>query len=249
MIVRLSFYPIFLREMLLFKRKLLKLGYIFSAMVIPIIYLLAFGFGLGRDISIHGSDYLTFLIPGLVAMSSMNNSYTWVASTLNLNRIYFKTFQIYVQAPIKASSIMIGEVLAGMSKGLFASLLIIIVGYLSSTAFKITPLFLAVLLINCFLFSSLGVIAGMITKSHEDTATYSNFFIIPMAFFSGTFFPIDKLPFFVKVVIYLFPLTHTNIAIRKMHIDFEGVLSIIILLVYAAAFFYYGSRLIQRYSE
>jgi len=115
-----EWYPIYLKEMLLFKRKLFKLGYLFSAMVVPVIYLVAFGFGLGRSVQTGRGTYLDFLIPGLVAMSSMNNSYAWVASSLNLNRLYFKTFQVLVQAPISPFSIMIGEVLAGITKGLFA---------------------------------------------------------------------------------------------------------------------------------
>ncbi|HCX89039.1 MAG TPA: ABC transporter [Deltaproteobacteria bacterium] len=235
--------------MLLFRRKLLRLGYLFSSMVVPIIYLLAFGLGLGRSVRIQGADYLTFLIPGLIAMSSMNNSYTWVSTALNLNRLYFKTFQIFVQAPISPSSILIGEVLSGMVKGLFASVLIILVGFLVSTKFFITPLFLIALFINCFLFSSLGVIIGMLAKSHEDTATYSNFFITPMAFFSGTFFPVDKIPQFIKPIIYLMPLTHTNIVIRKAALDTEGLISFAVLIIYSIAFFVYGSRLIKRYSE
>ncbi|MEW6161698.1 MAG: ABC transporter permease [Nitrospirota bacterium] len=242
-------YPIFLREMLLFRRKLLRLGYLFSAMVVPIIYLIAFGLGLGRSVRIQGTDYLTFLIPGLVAMSSMNNSYTWVASALNLNRLYFKTFQVFVQAPISPSSIMIGEVLAGMVKGLFASLLIIIVGFLTSPGFSITPIFMITLLLNCFLFANLGVITGMLAKSHEDTATYSNFFIMPMAFFSGTFFPVDKIPAFIKSIIYILPLTHTNIVIRKAYLDAEGLISLLTLIAYTGVFFVYGSRLIKKYSE
>jgi Nod factor-specific ABC transporter NodJ protein len=235
--------------MLLFRRKFLRLGYLFSAMAVPIIYLIAFGLGLGRNVRMQGTDYLTFLIPGLIAMSSMNNSYTWVASALNLNRLYFKTFQIFIQAPISPSSIMIGEVLAGMVKGLFASVLIIIVGFLTSDGFFITPLVVVVLLINCFLFANLGVITGMLAKSHEDTATYSNFFIMPMAFFSGTFFPVDKIPNFIKPVIYLMPLTHTNIVIRKAALDAEGLISLLITVLYAAVFFICGSRLIQKYSE
>jgi len=235
--------------MLLFRRKLLRLGYLFSSMVVPIIYLLAFGLGLGRSVRIQGADYLTFLIPGLIAMSSMNNSYTWVSTALNLNRLYFKTFQIFVQAPISPSSILIGEVLSGMVKGLFASVLIILVGFLVSTKFFITPLFLIALFINCFLFSSLGVIIGMLAKSHEDTATYSNFFITPMAFFSGTFFPVDKIPQFIKPIIYLMPLTHTNIVIRKAALDTEGLISFAVLIIYSIAFFVYGSRLIKNYTE
>ncbi|HSR11463.1 MAG TPA: ABC transporter permease [Thermodesulfobacteriota bacterium] len=247
--MNLEWYPIFLREMLLFRRRLVRLGYIFSAMVVPIIYLIAFGLGLGNRVQMGGQDYLTFLIPGLVAMSSMNNSYTWVASNINMNRIYFKTFQIFVQAPIRSSSIMVGEVLAGMVKGLFASVLIIIVGLLSSRHFFITDLFVVTLLLNCFLFSSLGVIAGMLAKSHEDTATYSNFFIMPMAFFSGTFFPVDHMPAVVRWIIYILPLSHANIAIRKAALDPEAIRSLCVLIAYAAAFFAYGSSLIRKYNE
>ncbi len=244
-----GWYPIFYRELLLFRRKFLRLGYLFSAMVAPIIYLIAFGFGLGESVRMDSGGYLDFLLPGLVAMSSMNNSYTWVSSSLNLNRIYFKTFQVFVQSPISPSSIMIGEVLAGMFKGLFASVLIIIVGLLVSDGFFLTPVFFITLMLNCFLFANLGVIVGMRTTSHEDTATYSNFFIMPMAFFSGTFFPVDKMPVLIKSLIYILPLTHTNILIRKQSIDEEGLISLLILSVYAAAFFIYGSRLIKRYSE
>jgi Nod factor-specific ABC transporter NodJ protein len=241
--------PLFLREMILFRRRLFRLGYIFSTMATPIIYLIAFGLGLGNSVRIAGTDYLSFLIPGLAAMSSMHNSYTWLASSLNLNRLYFKTFQIFVQAPIRPVEIMIGEVLAGVVKGLFASALIVIVGLAASPGFSLTPLFLLVLPLNCLLFANLGVITGMISKTHEDTAAYSNFFIMPMAFFSGTFFPLDRIPGFLKWLIWIMPLTHTNIIIRKTSLDGEGMLSLLILIVYTAAFFSYGSRLIRRYSE
>jgi len=245
----LEWYPVYLREMLLFKRKLFKLGYLFSAMVVPVIYLVAFGLGLGRSVQTGGGTYLDFLIPGLVAMSSMNNSYSWVASALNLNRLYFKTFQIFVQAPISPFAIMIGEVLAGMTKGLFASVLIMLVGFAVSVHFRITAIFVTTLLLNCFLFACLGIVTGMLTRSHEDTSTYSNFFILPMAFFSGTFFPVDRVPLFIKWIIYIMPLTHTNILIRSARIDGQTAASLAVLLVYAAGFFAYGSHLIRRYSE
>ncbi|GAQ95592.1 ABC-2 type transporter, NodJ family [Thermodesulfovibrio aggregans] len=245
-----GWYPIFLKEMLQFKRKLLRLGYIFSAMMAPIIYLVTFGLGLGRTVRLsEGTDYLTFLLPGLVAMSSMNNSYSWVASSLNLSRLYFKTFQVYIQSPIKPFSIMIGEVLAGMVKGLFASLLILIVGFVVPSKFSINLIFVITLLLNCFMFASLGVITGMITKSHEDTATYSNFFIMPMAFFSGTFFSVDRIPMIFKPIIYVMPLTHTNIVIRKNCLDTEGIVSLLVIIFYCLFFFLVGSNLMKKYSE
>lgn len=105
------------------------------------------------------------------------------------------------------------------------------------------------LLLNCFLFANLGVIIGMRAKSHEDTSTYSNFLIMPMAFFSGTFFPVDKIPLVLKAVVYIMPLTHTNIAIRKPVPDVESCISFGLLLIYSLVFFIYGSRLIREYNE
>jgi ABC-2 type transport system permease protein len=245
----MNWYPIFLREMLLFKKKLFRLGYIFTSMTVPLLYLLAFGLGLGRSVQLSGGSYLNFLLPGLVAMSSMNNSYNWVASGLNLSRLYFKTFQVLVQAPITPTSIMTGYVLAGMVRGLFASLMIIIVGLLLGSGFSLSSLFILTLLLNCFLFSNFGVVVGMITKTHEDTSTYANFFILPMIFFSGTFFPLDRLPLILKLPVFCLPLTHTNILIRKTVLDGEGLIALAVLCAYAALFFFLGSHKIKTYSE
>jgi ABC-2 type transport system permease protein len=245
----MNWYPIFLREMLQFKKKLFRLGYIFTSMMVPLLYLLAFGLGLGRNVQISGGTYFNYLLPGLVAMSSMNNSYNWVASGLNLSRLYFKTFQVLVQAPIAPTSIMTGYVLAGMVRGLFASLMIILVGLLTGSGFSLSFIFVLTLLLNCFLFSNLGVVVGMITKSHEDTSTYANFFILPMVFFSGTFFPIERMPSLLKGIILCLPLTHTNILIRKVALDGQGWMALLVMTSYAVLFFLLGSGMIKKYSE
>ncbi|MGL4370037.1 MAG: ABC transporter permease, partial [Spirochaetota bacterium] len=162
--IQYGWYAVFLRQMLLFRKKILKMGYVFSAMMMPVVYLVAFGFGLRGSVQIHGIDYLSFLVPGLAAMSSMNNSYNWTASSLTMNRLYFKNFQIFIQAPISPASILAGEIMAGMVKGLFASLFIIAIGLVFAADFHISWPFLTALMINTFLFASLGVLIGMIAK-------------------------------------------------------------------------------------
>jgi ABC-type multidrug transport system permease subunit len=72
---------------------------------------------------------------------------------------------------------------------------------------------------------------------------------MPMAFFSGTFFPVDHMPAVIKWIIYLLPLTHANIVIRQEVLNQEGILSLLILVGYAAVFFIYGSTLIKKYNE
>ena len=85
----------------------------------------------------------------------------------------------------------------------------------------------------------------MLAKTHEDTSTYSNFFITPMAFFSGTFFPLDKMPDLLRYLIYCMPLTHTNILIRKASLDTQALVSLGVIVVLALVFFIWGSRLIR----
>lgn len=218
-------------------------------MIIPIIYLVVFGLGLGKNVRLSSQDYLSFLIPDLVAMSSMTNSYNWIANSVNLGRLYFKTFQVLLLSPVPFFHIVLGEVFSGIVKGLFAAGLIIIVGFLTLHCNFITfPLMIA-LFINCFLFSSLGFTVGMISKGHEETATYSNFFILPMAFFCGMFFPIDRIPSILKPIIYILPLTHTNILIRKEIFDVEALTSLFVLLFYSALCFIWGMKLMKNYSE
>jgi ABC-type polysaccharide/polyol phosphate export permease len=72
---------------------------------------------------------------------------------------------------------------------------------------------------------------------------------MPMAFFSGTFFPVDTMPWPLRWLINVLPLTHTNILIRKQVFDTDGLISLAVLVSYAACFFVAGSRLIKNYSE
>ncbi len=245
-----DWYPVFFREMLLFKRRFFRLGYFLSAMMVPLIYLIVFGLGLGRDIRISSSySYLGFLIPGLVAMSSMVNSYSWIANSVNLGRLHFKTFQVLLQAPIPLFCVVLGEVLSAMVKGLFAGFLVLLAGLLVPSGISLKAPFWIAFVMNCFLFASLGFVVGMLSKGHEETATYSNFLILPMAFFCGTFFPLERIPGFLRPFVYLMPLTHTNLLIRRTAFDKMALLSWVVLGGYCLLFFSLALKLTKDYDE
>lgn len=245
----MKWYPIFYREMLLFRKKLGKFGYVFSSVLFPMLYLLAFGLGLGRRVDIGGGDYIEFLLPGIIAMTSMLNSYNLVSNSLSMGRLYFKNFQVIVQSPVPYFSIMTGIVLSGMVRGLVAAIVIILAGFFIFNIFSLTKILLLGLLLNVTLFSCMGVVVGMIVKDTEDNAIYTNFVIMPMAFFSGTFFPIDNLPTAMKTIIMFLPLSYTNILMRSNEFDSQAILSIIILLAFCVVLFLYGARRIRNYSE
>jgi ABC-type polysaccharide/polyol phosphate export permease len=172
-----------------------------------------------------------------------------VATTLNLDRLYFKTFQTAMLAPITPLDIVVGEVLAGATKGSFAALLLVIPGALLPGGLHVTPLFVGALLLTCVAFAALGVIVGMLAKTHEDTATYNNFFITPMAFFGGTFFPVESLPGVLRPVMHLIPLTHATRLLRATRLDAAAAGSALVLALFAGGLFLAGVRMVSRYDE
>lgn len=245
----MNWYPIFLREILIFERRLLRLGYVVSTLLMPLLYLLTFGLGLGRQISISGGSYLNFLLPGLMAMSSMINSYAWVANGLAVGRLYFRTFQVYIQAPVSPAAIVWGLVASGIVRGLFSSLILLVLGFLIGSGLKLNLLFLLSLILNCLLFAALGVVVGLRAKTHEDPFNFSNFFIMPMAFFSGTFFPIKQMPWVLQVLISCLPLTHTNYLLRSAIWDLKTLAALGVLLVYSAVSLVLAILQVRHYSE
>ena len=243
----MNFYPILLREIIILKRRFFRFGYLFSSMIMPLLYLIVFGLGLGKKINIEQGSYFMFIVPGICAMSSTMNSYMWLATSICVNRLHFKIIDEYLVSPITAMDIMLGEIFSGAIRGFFASSIIFIFGAFFGAGFPQNPLFYLILLLNCLIFACFGVIAGFSAKAHEDIIAFSNFFIMPMTFFCGTFFPTNKLPHFIKIILYFLPLTHTNNCLRA---SFSGqkieITSFIIILFFLMLFFNWGIFTIKK---
>ncbi len=245
----MSFYPVFLRELIVFKRRLFRKSYFISTLFTPVLYLLTFGLAFGKRIKMEGVSYLEFLIPGLISFASANESFKWNAMSVSLGRIYYKTFEEYLVSPVSFSSIMIGYCLSGCIKGLFSSFMIMLVAIFFGYPPPADPLFYVVLLLNCILFSSLGTVAGILAKSYNDIFVFSNFFIAPMTFLCGTFFSVKRFPDWIKTIIFYLPLTQTSLALRASFLKKEFPLySIPILFAFTVFFYFLGLFLLRRKS-
>lgn len=202
---------IYYREMLILRRRLSRLISAWS--VSPLLYLIAFGYAMGKGITIQGHTYIEFLIPGLAAMASMTQAFA-ISSEINIARFYWHIFEEFQAAPISNAAYVLGEVLAGMTRALLAGGVILILGALFGVVLSYNGFFWLAFLLNSFVFSSLAVGLAMLVKSHADQAMMTSFIITPMAFLGGTFFPIEHLPTWAQKVLILLPLTHTAHAIR-----------------------------------
>jgi lipooligosaccharide transport system permease protein len=185
----------------------------------PILYLLAFGFGLGGFIpSIQGQSYIGFIAPALVAISVMNGSF-FECTFASFVRMYFqKTFDGIVATPVSVEEVVAGELLWGATRATFNTTIVLAVvaafGLISS------PLFLLVIPLAFFgglMFASMAMCFTSVAPNIDFFNFPSFLFLTPMFFLCGTFFPLTSLPLAAQgVAMAVLPLTHVVNVIRGL---------------------------------
>jgi len=199
------------RELRVFGKKAGK--QILASSLSPLLFLIAFGWGFGREVSVAGLPYISFLIPGLITMSSLNQSYG-ISQELNINRFYFHVFDEFLIAPVSQVEIVLGEALYGILKAMSGTILIFGYAFLFGVHLLFSPVFFVAYLLHTFLFATLGITMAMIVKDHGSQASVNTFVITPMIFLCGTFFPVDQLPELFRYLIHILPLTYSTKVIR-----------------------------------
>jgi ABC-type multidrug transport system permease subunit len=192
-----------------------------AGLVSPLIYIVGFGLGLGSALDATmkpaaGDNYLQFILPGMIALSSMTISFGGTTFSICGDRLFTKTFEETLLVPVHPLALYLGRMLAGIVRGMMTSCSVILVALIFTQKFGsfLNPLFLLLLVLNCAVFAGLGVIVGLNVKSLEAVGLYNNFVIVPMSFLGATFFDPATLPAVLKGIVYLLPLTYTSIGLR-----------------------------------
>jgi Nod factor-specific ABC transporter NodJ protein len=206
-----AFLAVYLREILILRRRLKR--QLAGMAISPLLYMLTFGYALGRHLEMGGHSYLEFLVPGLIAMNSMTQGFS-IAQEINVARFYFFVFEEVQAAPASRLAYVMGEICAGLTRVVLSVLVIIVLGWMFGVRPHYGLLFWLAVLLNGFTFSALAVVLAMLVKSHADQSLLTNFIITPMAFLGGTFFPVENLPDWARALLAVLPLTHAAQAIR-----------------------------------
>ena len=234
-------------DMMMLKRRWAK--YLLTTLLSPLLYLMAFGWGLGRGISVNGTSYLEFVVPGIIALTAMTTSFNGAGTRLNTDRLYFRSFDECLMAPISSMSLLTGKAMIGVYRGLVSSIAFLLVAMLIAPKFHVDLLFLVSLLLTCLTFAFLGVLAALLASTHEDMATFASLILMPMTFLGGTFFSLSQVPSGLKYALYALPLTHSSLFLRAAALDQPlPWTSLLILLVFFAAFLVGGMGVLRRIS-
>lgn len=188
----LPFYTLLQKEI----RRFLRVAS--QTLVTPVItaslYLFIFGATLGERISvIEGFSYAQFVIPGLILMGIVNNSFSNVASSLFMSRYLGNIVDLLV-TPVTPSQFIMAYTLAAMLRGLSVGLIVWVISTLFASLPWAHPLSaLAMAAMSSFLFAQFGMIAAIYANNFDSLAMYTNFVILPLIYLGGVFYPISIL--------------------------------------------------------
>jgi len=233
------------RDWIVLRRRLKK--FILSRLVTPILYLIAFGWGLGKNINLASGSYLDFLVPGIIALNTMNVSYMSI-TTVHAERVYHKSLEEYLSAPIEPVAFVLGKIFSAVVRALISTVLILSVALIfgANLKFFAEPLnFFAVIVLNSIIFASVCFCAALKVQTYEDLAQVNTYFLMPMSFLCGTFFSTAELPPLVRIFINSLPLTHTSQLLR----DGFSATSFFILSAYAIVLIWLAIKFFKRLSS
>ncbi len=195
----------------------------------PLLYLFAFGLGLGtmvEEVQYQGVTltYLKFFAPGVVAITVMFHSYYECLYGSFIRMYYQKTFDAIITTPLSLEDVVGGEIIWGATKGAVASAIMLVpISFFGIVHFPSLLLVPLIGLAGGLLFGALGMCFTAICPT-IDTFNFPVFLLItPMMLFSGTFFPLDILPDWARAIAYLLPLTHLAELLRAVMLQLEPV--------------------------
>lgn len=162
-----------------------------------LLYLVIFGHALEGRVQVYdGVPYTSFLVPGLIMMSVLQNAFANSSSSLIQSKLTGNIVFILL-APISALEIFIAYVAAAVARGLAVG-----AGVLAFTVWFVELRLAAPLWVLAFVFlaaalaGALGLVAGVCSEKIDQLAAFQNFAILPLTFLSGVFYSIHSLPGF-----------------------------------------------------
>ncbi len=171
-----------------------------------LLYLLIFGHVMAERVKVYDTvSYSSFLVPGLVMMSVLQNSFANSSSSLIQSKIMGNVVFILL-APLNHWSWFVAYVGSSMVRGLVVGLGVLMVTLFFTDISAVAPLWIVVFaFLGAAMLGALGMIAGLWSEKFDQMAAFQNFVIMPMTFLSGVFYSIHSLPPFWQTLSHLNP--------------------------------------------
>ena len=159
------------------------------------LYFIIFGNLIGSRIGeMSGLNYMSFIMPGLIMMSVINNAYSNVSSSFFSNKFQRSVEELLV-APVPNSVILAGFVFGGVARGLLTGIIVTVVAvFFTDIQVHNFWILSSIVLLSSILFSLGGFINALYANKFDDVSIVPTFILTPLSYLGGVFFSTDLLP-------------------------------------------------------
>ncbi|HOV97305.1 MAG TPA: ABC transporter permease [Thermomonas sp.] len=202
------------------RREVMRILRIWTQTLIPpaitmTLYFLIFGGLIGSRVGkMGGMDYMQFIVPGLVMMSVIQNSYGNVSSSF-----FSSKFGRYVEellvSPMPNGVILAGYVAGAVLRGVMVGAIVLCIAMLFTRVHIPHPLVtLSAVLLGATIFSLAGFINAVFAKKFDDVAIVPTFILTPLTYLGGVFYSITLLPAWAQAATHANPIFYMVNAFR-----------------------------------
>ena len=191
----IAYKTIVIKEILRFSR--IWVQTIFPPIITTSLYLLIFGGLMGERIGdMQGVNYLHFIIPGIILMTVIQNSYANTVSSFFLAKFNHSIEELLI-SPVSYWVILMGYVSGGIARGFIVGLgVFIAVSFFVELQIYSVFIVFTTFLLTAILFSLAGFINAVFAQSFDDISIVPTFILMPMTYLGGMFYSIEILPEF-----------------------------------------------------
>lgn len=243
----IAFKTILIKEVLRFSR--IWIQTVLPPMITTALYFLIFGALMGPRIGeMSGFRYMDYIVPGLIMMSVITNSYANVVSSF-----YGSKFQRHIEemlvSPVPNHIILMGFVSGGVARGLVVGTAVTLVAFLFS-ALQLHSLLivLSVVVLTSILFALAGFINGIYANSFDDISIVPTFVLTPLTYLGGVFYSIDLLPPVWQTASLINPILYMVSAFRYGFLGISDIglaTSYLIIICFIGGMFWFGLYLLR----
>ncbi len=187
-----------------------------SPAIMIILYFVTIGVIIGSRIGeIGGYQFLKWMVPGMIMMSVINNTYSNVLSSF-FSVKFQRSIEELLVTPIPHYIILLGWIFGGVARGIMVAILVALVS-LPFVELEVQnwPLTLLVLFLTSILFSIAGFLNALFAESFDDVSIVPTFILTPLSYLGGIFYSVDMLPEFWRTVSLANPILYMVNALRE----------------------------------
>lgn len=213
------------------------------------LYFVIFGNLIGSRIGeMGGYDYMQFIVPGLIMMAVITNSYANVVASF-----YNTKFQRHIEemlvSPLPNYIILTGYILGGVSRGIIVGVIVTVMSlFFSELVVENIWITIIVVFLTSVLFSIFGFINAIFANSFDDISIIPTFVLTPLTYLGGVFYSINLLPEFWRSVSMANPILYMVNTFRYGILgvsDIDVTWAFVAIIVFIVGFYLYALHLLN----